>query len=139
MRFWDSSAIIPLLVPEAQSPMCRQLLEADPEIVVWAFTPTEVYSACYRKIREGAFTEETFEEVKQRLHILERSWSSVVQIEATQRTAERLLAVHPLHAADALQLAAALVAFDHQPAGAEFVSFDDRLNRAARREGFRLI
>lgn len=139
MRFWDSSAIVPLIISERQSMVCRQLLEADQEIVVWVLTPTEIYSACYRKIREGSLTEEYFEEAKQRLHVLEASWSSIVQIEATQQMAERLLAVHSLHAADALQLAAALVAFEHQPNGAEFVSFDDRLNRAARREGFRLL
>ena len=139
MRFWDSSAIVPLLIPEAQSALCRQLLESDPEILVWVLTPTEIYSALHRKIRAGALEEEILVEAQKRLQILETSWSSIVHIEATQRIAQRLLAVHALRAADALQLAAALVAFDQQPAGAEFISFDSPLNRIARREGFQVL
>jgi hypothetical protein len=51
-------------------------------------------------------------------------------------TARRLLRVHPLRAADALQLAAAFVASERRPPTLEFVCLADRLNDAARREGF---
>jgi len=50
--------------------------------------------------------------------------------------AKRCLMVHPLRAADALQLGAALVACGDDPHGFEFVCVDERLNEAARREGF---
>lgn len=50
--------------------------------------------------------------------------------------AGRLLAVHPLRAADALQLAAALRWCEDEPGGKAFVCLDDRLRAAARREGF---
>jgi uncharacterized protein len=53
-----------------------------------------------------------------------------------RRTAERLLRVHPLCAADSLQLAAALIDADHDPVTLEIVSLDARLTSAARREGF---
>ncbi|TCJ16468.1 hypothetical protein E0L93_10140 [Rubrobacter taiwanensis] len=49
--------------------------------------------------------------------------------------AERLLAVHPLCAADALQLAAALRWCENNPAGREFVCLDDRLREAATKGG----
>lgn len=139
MKFWDSSAIIPLLISERQTPLCRQLLEQDPEMLVWVLTPTEIYSACHRKIREGVLGDKEFDAIRTQLQILEAGWSSVVQLHAVQSIARRLLAVHTLRAADALQLAAALVAFDQEPNGAEFISFDDGLNRAARREGFQVI
>ena len=52
--------------------------------------------------------------------------------------AQRMLRVHALRAADALQLAAALLASDEEPAGLEVVTLDSRLADAARREGFRV-
>jgi len=50
----------------------------------------------------------------------------------------RLLRIHPLRAADALQLAAALTAAEN-PGALAFVSLDDRLSDAARREGFSIL
>ncbi|MBI2343745.1 MAG: type II toxin-antitoxin system VapC family toxin [Deltaproteobacteria bacterium] len=139
MRFWDTSAILPLLVTEKESVLCRRLLEDDPEMLVWVLTPTEIYSACYRKVREGMLGEDVISDVRSRLMVLETCWSTVVSFEVVQAIATRLLAVHPLRAADALQLAAALVAFEERPIGAEFVSLDARLNHAAQREGFQIL
>ena len=53
-----------------------------------------------------------------------------------KETARRLLRVHPIGAADALQLAAAFVLAERRPSTLDFVCLDDRLTRAARREGF---
>jgi hypothetical protein len=52
--------------------------------------------------------------------------------------AERLLKVHPLRAADSLQLAAAILAADHEPDRLELVCLDEKLGQAAIKEGFRL-
>ena len=49
------------------------------------------------------------------------------------------LSVHPLRAADALQLAAALLASDHEPQRMEVVCLDERLSEAARIEGFTVL
>ena len=49
-----------------------------------------------------------------------------------------MLRVHSLRAADSLQLAAALVAADHDPASLQVVSLDQRLNDALYQEGFLL-
>ena len=48
----------------------------------------------------------------------------------------RLLRAHALRAADGLQLAAALVASEHQPGAWQFICLDNRLATAAEREGF---
>lgn len=53
--------------------------------------------------------------------------------------AMRLLSIHPLRAADALQLAAALVWCRERTAGAGFVCLDGRLREAAGREGFEVL
>jgi prevent-host-death family protein len=51
--------------------------------------------------------------------------------------AARILRVHPLKAGDALQLAAAVVAFDYRPRRRAFL--DEPLLAAARREGFSAV
>ena len=51
----------------------------------------------------------------------------------------RLLGLHHLRAADALQLGAALVAAYDQPLGSALVTLDARFADAARREGFRVL
>ncbi len=55
-----------------------------------------------------------------------------------RRRAVRLVAVHPLRAADTLQLAAALIWSEEQPHGAAFVCLDSRLRDPAQREGFEI-
>jgi predicted nucleic acid-binding protein len=51
----------------------------------------------------------------------------------------RLLRVHPLRAADAVQLAAAVIAAEMRPTSLEFVTADRRLADAARKEGFAVL
>ncbi len=75
----------------------------------------------------------------QRLELLLDHSDTVAASEEVRRRAGRLLAVHPLRAADALQLAAALVSCEDEPTGENLVCLDDRLRNAALREGFRLL
>ena len=66
-------------------------------------------------------------------------WQEVEAGDLVRETAIRLLRVHPLRAADSLQLAAAFVAAEGRPSTLEFVTLDDRLALAAQREGFVVI
>jgi hypothetical protein len=70
---------------------------------------------------------------------LAASWHEVDPSDAIRETAARFLRVHPLRAADALQLAAAFLAAERRPASLEIVTLDDRLGTAARKEGFMVI
>lgn len=139
MRFWDSSAIVPLVARELQSSLCRRWLRADPVILVWTLSATEVVSALARKERDGAMTRAGFSQAKGSLARLETAWSEVTDVDRVRARARRLLEVHPLRAADALQLAAALVATEEEPGRMPFVTFDDRLATAAEREGFTIL
>jgi predicted nucleic acid-binding protein len=139
VRFWDSSAIVPLVCAESASTTCRTWLRDDPVMLVWALAATEVISAVSRKHREGALDRHRFATAKERLARLEHAWSEVTQYDAVRSRARRLLEVHPLRAADALHLAAALVATEERPAIVALVTFDDRLVQAAEREGFRVL
>jgi uncharacterized protein len=139
MRFWDSSAIVPLLVSEPVSRESLELYSQDKEILVWVFTPTEVVSALCRKLREGSITRESVRSFKRELSNLMEDWSEITAVELVRERANRLLEVHSLRAADALQLASALVAVGDQPQGVEFVTFDETLAEAAEKEGFKIL
>jgi predicted nucleic acid-binding protein len=139
MRFWDSSAIVPLVCAETASTVCRSWLRTDPVALVWAFAATEVISALSRKRREGKLDRALFTAAKQRLAKLEQAWNEVTQYDAVRARARRLLESHPLSAADALHLAAALVVVDERATSTTFVTFDGRLAEAAEKEGFPVL
>ena len=67
------------------------------------------------------------------------SWTEVLPSVDVRDQAIRLLRVHKLRAADAIQLAAAIVAADFQPGRLEFVTLDRNQGTAADKEGFRVI
>lgn len=136
MRFWDSSAIVPLLIAEPAYRQMLELLEADQDMLVWWGTPVECTSAIARREREGKLTASDATEALQRLQALANAWQEVVPSLPVRSIAQRLLRTHPLRAADSLQLAAAIVVSGNSPAALAFVSLDDRLNVAAQREGF---
>ena len=138
MRYWDASAIVPLLVCQDRTSEVEQLLELDSEMVTWWGTPIECVSAVARLAREGGLDAEGVQDAELRLQALRHCWDEVTPSEACRRTAERMLRVHVLRAADSLQLAAALVAADHDPSRVELVCLDQRLSEAARKEGFPL-
>jgi uncharacterized protein len=136
LKFWDSSAIIPLAVTEASTDAMRAIAEGDPVMCVWWATEVECVSALARLEREEALTEAATTVALERLDLLAESWNEVQPVAAVRVAARRLLRVHTLRAADALQLGAAVVAAEGQPASLEIVTLDERLAAAARREGF---
>jgi len=66
-------------------------------------------------------------------------WIEIAMIETVREESERVIAAHPLRAADALQLGAASVAAGGIPATPQFVTLDQRLATAAEREGFPVV
>ena len=86
MKFWDSSGVVPLLVPEAMSRSLQELYDADPVMFAWWGTEIECTSAIARRQPFGPLREDVVAEAR--------------------------------------------------PSTLEFVSLDDRLLVAARREGF---
>ena len=139
MRYWDSSALLPLLVDEPSRDRLLGLLEEDSEVLAWWGTPVEIVSALSRREREGLLTAEEVAAALDAVRTLAQGWHEVVPSEAVRRTAERLLRTHPLRAADSLQLAAALIASGHDPRSLELVCMDEKLKSAARREGFTVL
>jgi len=138
VRFWDTSAIIPLLLEQPSTAVVGKLLSADRDIVVWWGTAVECVSATARLRREERLTVAEEGRVLDLLETLRSSWMEMLASEELRDGAVRLLRVHPLKAADALHLAAARV-WAGPGRGAEIVTFDERLALAARLEGFRVL
>lgn len=131
--------MVPLVALESESDSCRRFLAEDRDMVVWLLTPVEVISALTRRLREKTLRPSDFRKAKGQLVLLEQAWSEVVSVERARERARRLLESHPLRAADALQLAAALVLSEERPEELPFVTLDERLGQAAEKEGFTLL
>jgi predicted nucleic acid-binding protein len=134
MRFWDTSALVPLFVDEPKSVGVKALLQDDPSMVVWWGSIIECWSALARRQREGILQNADEESARTFLRTLQESWIEVLPGEDVRARAGRLLRLHPIRSADAVQLAAALV-WAGDPASGEIVVHDRRLREAARLEG----
>ena len=136
MNFWDSSALVPLLVTEASSDLRRKQYDADPWAVVWFGTLAEIESSLVRRPRDGQLPVDVEHAARKRLHEMTKQWTEVTPTTEVRARAIRLLRVHPLRAADAFQLAAALIFCREQPQHLPFLTADQRLRDAANLEGF---
>ncbi len=139
MKFWDSSAIIPLCFRESASESLYRLVKTDEDIVVWWATRVECISALARRRREGALSIDAELKGRAILSVLSDEWSEVQPGEFVRQRAERLLMLHSLRAGDAFQLAAALIWAEEAPKGLEVVCLDQNLREAALREGFAVL
>ena len=87
MMFWDSSAVVPLLVGEAATAAREAQVRADPVMLVWWCTPVECASALQRLVREGALTAAGARTSEARLRHLEAHW---VEVEPTGSLMKRM-------------------------------------------------
>ncbi len=136
MRFWDSSAIVPLLIEEETTDYCLQVLADDPKMLSWCLSKLEVISALCRSLRDGVIDAGDFEKAKKRLSRILGKAAEITAVDRVRSRALRLLEVHPLRAAGACQLGAALVSSREDPERFAIICFDRGLQSAAAREGF---
>jgi uncharacterized protein len=139
MKFWDASAVIPLCFQEPRTIILRKLTEEDGAMAAWWATPIECYSAFARLRREEVLDSVEERQARELVRALMTQWTEVAPSTDVREGAARALLLHPLHAADSLQLAAALVWAKRQPADHHFVCLDQRLREAAQREGFAVL
>ena len=139
MKFWDASAIVPLLVAESATRSLQALANRDSDLLVWWGSQVECASAIARLERGALLDLKGAALAFDRLKLLADGWHEIEPSEIVRENALRFLRVHPLRAADALQLAAAFLAAERRPSTLEVVTLDERLADAARKEGFELI
>lgn len=136
--FWDTSALVPLWIPNQASRHLQQLARRYTPVVWWA-TPVEACSAFARELRAGTLSADEYANAQENLKIWKRKWREIQPSDALRTLAGELLDRYPLRAADALQLAAAYIWSDQRPFSRCFIAGDKRLLGVARSVGFRAI
>ena len=136
--FWDTSAIVPLLLDQPATAAAREHARSGLGMVVWWATSVECASAIARLEREDVLDTAAADMARALVDDLAAAWYQVAPTDVVRGHARRLLLRHALRAADALQLGAALVWAEDRPNAHRFCTLDERLAVAARREGFAL-
>jgi uncharacterized protein len=99
----------------------------------------EVHSAICRLHRDQEISDQDKQGAVARLRLLSCSWREVLPDEQLRDLATQALNKHSLHAADSLQLAAALVWCEQRPPRRAFICGDKRLGLAADVAGFSVL
>ena len=108
-------------------------------MVVWWGTPVEARSAFARLRREDRIARPEAIQATALLTELRGTWDEVQPSEQVRELVEGLPESYALRAADALQLAAALVWCRERPHNRAFICLDHRLGVAAQHVGFDVL
>jgi len=136
MRLWDTSAVLSLLLRQNATEELTAIFHADGSMVLWWGAKVEAVSAVSRLLRSSEIVEGVASRLLAQVDALTSAAYEVQPTEEVRVAACRILRVHELRAADALQLGAALVWAGYRPSGMGFVCLDRRLRDAAAKEGF---
>lgn len=136
--FWDTSALVPLCVVQANSVAAESNAGLFARVVWWG-TYVEVRSAIARLQRTGHMNRDGAKNAAAMLDRLRLDWGVIPPSDEVSDLACDLLERYPLRAADSLQLAAAMVWCRGKPAGRRFLCADRRLSEAARAAGFSVV
>ena len=136
--FWDASALVPVCVHERIGALVRSHLRHFAPVVWWG-TKLEIYSAICSLRRKGQLTDRESEGATTRLRLLIDGCKEITANYQVREDAADLLERYPLRAADALQLAAAMLWCNKRPRGRTLFSADRLLSQAARSAGFSVV
>ncbi len=129
--FCDTSALMKLLIDEAQSDQIRQISSTVDAIGVCRISWAETMAALARLQREDPVYDEDLEQARQQLI---QFWESFTIVEVSQplvETAGRFADAFALRGYDSVQLAAAHELHANAEETVLFACYDRRLNQAA--------
>jgi predicted nucleic acid-binding protein len=141
MQFWDSSALLPLVVRQAPfSDPCRRAFRREVSRAIAFLARVECRSAIERLAREGTLNSAARRRSLTKIDKLVAAFDIVAFSPEVEAHALALLGRHPLRSLDALQLGCAqgLASQDKAALLPDFVCCDRRLAEAAAAEGFPL-
>jgi len=142
MRFWDSSALVPLLIEEPSSESMRALLHNDRKVIASFITAVEVSSAVWRRLHHGELDAAEHAAAEEQFAALSTHWWEEDELRRIINLALDLLRRYPLRAGDAIQLASAVDFVNARRKKLSFLPFvtlDTDLASAARTEGFPVL
>src|SRR2546428_3620100 len=116
VRFWDTSALIALVVAERATARAERWLREDPDVVVWTLARVELLSALARRRREEPRSAPHLLEARREILKAWERWSEVTAVEIARRYAQRVVETHSIRAADALLIGPAGLAAEDNPA-----------------------
>ena len=138
MHYFDASALAKRYVREIGSQTVRRLLGAG-VAATSRLSEVEVASAIARRAREGVLSPEQRDRL---LATLSDDVPALAVVELTPEIAAEgrsLLLKHALRAGDSIQLASGLYLQRQLARPLQFVVYDERLAKAARAEGLRVV
>jgi predicted nucleic acid-binding protein len=137
--YWDTSALLALLIQEPGTPAARALARKDWGLPGYTsfFTLIELESSLTRRLMEGSLAEQDLPRVRLQAQRLERSLGLVWADEPLVDAARRIVLEFGLRPGDGLQLASARLVTG-QDSACVFASLDQKLNEAAQAAGLRL-
>ena len=138
MMFWDTSALVPLILDEPTSLQMRAIFAGDPAILTSAFTTIEIASAVWRRRHARQLSLAAHQETDELFAGLSMTWTELAVSQDAIDSAIGAMSRHPLRAGDGLQLGTALLAAP-SPHQLCFVTLDKDLAAAARAEGFTVL
>lgn len=136
MRYWDTSALLPLLLKQRCSENIREIIKEDKAISTSWISKVELSSAICRLEREGHISEIELDSLLRRVDMLIQSCCIVHPSEKLSDRAMRALRSHSIKSLDAIQLASALIVSKDVTNNFEFITLDKQLGNIARKEGF---
>jgi len=134
IRYFDSSALVKRYVREAGARAVERYL-ASSTLATSRLTEAEISAALARRVREGDVKASDRRRALDALRADLSRFHVVELVPGLIASVHQLLERHALRAADAIHLAAARSLRDQIDPDLELVSYDQRLNAAARAEG----
>ncbi len=137
MFYWDSSALVASFINEQETKRVLSFVTKEEEKHSYTaiITLLEVESAIQRRLKERSLSQKQADEVRLLAAEFRKKTHLIVADQNVLDIALHLQKIYTLRVADAMQLASARAGTE-DPARVDFLCLDDRLNEAAKREGF---
>ena len=132
--YLDTSSLVKLYVEEEGSALIRELVERAEIVATSVVAYPEARAALARQRREGGLTSAGYDRAR---NDFERDWPRYLTVEVSEavyRSAGNLAEKHRLRGFDSLHLASYLSLYRAGARQIRFSSFDEALDRAARKE-----
>ncbi len=135
--YLDTSALVKRYFKEPYSEVVVTKWQEATGIVTSSVAYAEAMASFFRKKRESAIEDARMENI---VSSLRADWNSFIRIQVNDELNEyidKAIKAHPLRGFDAIHLASAMIVHEKFQSDFLFICFDQKLTRAAQKEGIR--
>jgi predicted nucleic acid-binding protein len=137
--YLDTSALVKLYVPESDSALMKQLVDTAELSSTSRITCAEARAAFARKRREQAVP---LRDYRTMVQDFDNDWETFFIVDVSDaliKRAGQLAETFALRGYDAVHLASAVIVGEQGNQAVRFACFDEKLSRAARRQGLTVL